>query len=171
MIEKLKERFENNMSRHEGVSWKEVEDKLKASPSALKAIENMEKTGGEPDCVGKLNGKIVFMDCCKENTEFRVNTCYDKEGMDSRKTAKIDRNAIDLCKEMGIEMLNEEEYLFLQSLGDFDLKTSSWIKTPEEMRKLGGALFGDKRYDRAFIYHNGAQSYYRVRGFRGKVEL
>lgn len=172
LIEILKNRFEKNRNRHEGIEWSEIEIKLKSSEK-LWSVYEMERTGGEPDVIG-YNSKteeFIYMDCSTESPAGRRSICYDREGLDSRKEFKPESNAIDLAAEMGIEILTEEEYRNLQELGTFDAKTSSWIKTPPEIRKLGGALFADFRYGSVFIYHNGAQSYYAARGFRGSVRV
>lgn len=173
LIEILKQRFQNNMKRHLNIEWNDVLEKLLNSVNKLKILNDMEETGGEPDVVlfDEKNNEYVFFDCSKESPVGRRSLCYDKEALESREKFKPENNAIDMAKEIGIELLNEEEYIYLQTLSEFDLKTSSWLKTPEDIRKLGGAIFGDRRYDRVFIYHNGADSYYGVRGFRGKVEI
>jgi hypothetical protein len=173
IINVLKERFGRNMNRHEGMEWNKIQSKLEADTGNLWTLNEMEKTGGEPDVVGydKNKGKYIFFDCSKESPEGRRNICYDSEALESRKTFKPDDNAIDMASEMGADLLNEEQYRYLQSLGDFDTKTSSWLKTPSDIRKLGGAIFGDKRYGKAFVYHNGAQSYYKVRGFRCALRI
>lgn len=165
----LKTRFEKNMRRHEGLRWDDVEERLLADPAGLRALGEMERTGGEPDVVGhdRKTGRYVFYDCSPETPEGRRNVCYDRAALDARKEFKPEGNAIDMAAAIGIELLTEEQYTHLQTLGAFDTKTSSWLRTPAEVRKLGGALYGDRRYDRVFVYHNGAQSYYRVRGFRG----
>ena len=172
LIETLKNRFEKNRNRHEGIEWSDVETKLKSSDK-LWSVYEMERTGGEPDVIGfeKATNQFVFMDCSTESPSGRRSICYDREGLDSRKEFKPEHNAIDMAAEMGIEILSEEEYRTLQKLGKFDAKTSSWIQTPQEIRKLGGALFADFRYNTVFVYHNGAQSYYAARGFRGKILL
>jgi hypothetical protein len=169
----LKSRFEENMSRHKGIQWSEVEARLQANPEKLRSLGEMERTGGAPDVVGR-DGKIgeyLFFDCSKETPEGRRSVCYDREALDSRKGHKPASAAVEMATEMGIELLTEEEYFELQKLGEFDAKTSSWLKTPDEIRKLGGALFGDLRYGRVFVYQNGAESYYRVRGFRGVLRV
>jgi hypothetical protein len=167
----LQQRFEKNMRRHKDIDWSEVQRKLESSKDKLKSLQHMEETGGEPDVVAynKKTGEIVFYDCSAETPKGRRSVCYDQEGLNSRKEHKPENNAINMATAMGIEILTEEDYRFLQTLGEFDCKTSSWIATPEKIRKLGGALFCDRRYDHVFTYHNGAQSYYAVRGFRGKL--
>lgn len=169
----LKERFENNMNRHEGIRWDEVEVKLEANPTKLWSLNEMEVTGGEPDVIGydELKKEYIFCDCSKETPKGRHSLCYDLEALNSRKQHKPQNNAVDVASFMGIELLDEEQYFALQKLGPFDTKTSSWLKTPSEIRKLGGAIFGDYRYGRVFIYHNGAESYYGVRGFRGLLRV
>jgi hypothetical protein len=169
----LKARFEKNMGRHKGLEWAKVNARLAANAGKLWALFEMEKTGGEPDVVGqdKKSGKYIFFDCSPESPAGRTSVCYDREGLDSRKEHKPKNNAIDMAAAMGVELLTEEEYLNLQQLGEFDTKTSSWVKTPAEIRKLGGAIYGDRRYGRVFIGHNGAQSYYAARGFRGVVKI
>jgi hypothetical protein len=169
----LKTRFEKNMHRHAGLDWADVQARLEVQAEKLRALNEMEKTGGEPDVVGydQKTGAFIFFDCSAESPTGRRSVCYDREGLDSRKAHKPANNAIDVAAAMGIELLSEEEYLDLQKLGNFDQKTSSWLKTPSEIRKLGGALFGDRRFGRVFIYHNGAQSYYAARGFRGSLRV
>ncbi len=169
----LKERFEKNVNRHKGLEWAKVQERLEASPSKLWSLSEMERTGGEPDVVGfdKKTKEFVFYDCSAESPSGRRSTCYDREGLESRKANKPENTAVDMATDMGVELLTEEEYNELQKLGEFDLKTSSWLKTPDRIRKLGGAIFGDRRYDTVFIYHNGAQSYYAARGFRGRVNV
>lgn len=171
LIQILKARFEKNMSRHPGVQWLTVQAKLESNPPVLWSLNEMEQTGGEPDVVSldKATGEITFYDCSPETPKGRTSICYDREGLESRKEHKPANNAVDMAAAMGIEMLSEEQYRELQMLGEFDKKTSSWIKTPDDIRKLGGALFCDRRYGHVFLYHNGAQSYYAVRGFRGSV--
>lgn len=173
LIGLLKARFEKNMNRHKGIQWAEVESRLDAHPEKLWSLSEMEKTGGEPDVVCKLDetGEYIFYDFSPETPQERRNLCYDREALDARKTAKPGGSAIELATAMGIELLDEEQYYELQGLGEFDLKTSSWLKTPDGVRKKGGALYGDRRYGRVFIYHNGAQSYYAVRGFRGFLKV
>jgi hypothetical protein len=173
LIDLLRIRFEKNTNRHKNVKWNDVLSKLEANPEKLWSLNEMEKTGGEPDVVGldEKTGEYIFMDCSAESPKGRRSVCYDREGLDSRKEYKPENNAIDMATEMGIELLSEEHYRELQQLGKFDTKTSSWIKTPDELRKLGGALFADFRYNQVFVYHNGAQSYYGVRGFRGVLNV
>ena len=173
LIDLLRIRFEKNTNRHKSVKWNDVLSKLEANPEKLWSLNEMEKTGGEPDVVGldEKTGEYIFMDCSAESPKGRRSVCYDREGLDSRKEYKPENNAIDMATEMGIELLSEEHYRELQQLGKFDTKTSSWIKTPDEIRKLGGALFADFRYNQVFVYHNGAQSYYGVRGFRGVLKV
>ncbi len=169
----LKARFEKNMNRHKGLEWAEVQAKLEASPEKLWSLNEMERTGGEPDVVAydEETGEYVFYDCSAENPKGRRNVCYDREGLEARKEHKPETNAIDMAAAMGIELLTEEQYRELQRLGDFDTKTSSWVKTPSEIRKLGGALFADRRYGHVFVYHNSAPSYYSTRGFRGSLRV
>ena len=169
----LKKRFAANMSRHQGISWPIVQKKLEANPEKLGSLFQMEQTGGEPDVVGR-DEKVdewIFFDCAPESPKGRRSVCYDQEALQSRKEHKPRNSAIGMANEMGIEILNEDEYRELQNLGVFDLKTSSWIRTPEKIRKLGGALFCDRRYDSVFVYHNGAESYYVSRGFRGSLRV
>ena len=172
-LELLKTRFESNMERHKSLRWSKVAARLEAQPNKLQVLHEMERTGGEPDVVGhdKRTDQLIFVDCSFETPQGRRGVCYDREGLESRKEHKPANNAVDMAAAMGIELLTEEEYRELQTLGTFDTKTSSWLKTPPEMRELGGALFGDFRFGRVFIYHNGAQSYYSVRGFRGLVRI
>lgn len=169
----LKARFERNMSRHQGLEWAAVQAKLEADPEKLWSLHAMESTGGEPDVVGydEQTGEYIFYDCSAESPPGRRNVCYDREALESRKAHKPENNAIDMATAMGIELLTEEQYRALQNLGNFDTKTSSWLKTPAAIRKLGGALFADRRYDHVFVYHNGAESYYGVRGFRGALRV
>jgi hypothetical protein len=169
----LKARFEKNMSRHKGLEWAKVQAKLEANPEKLWSLHEMERTGGEPDVVGydKKTGEYIFYDCSAESPKGRRSVCYDREALDSRKEAKPEDTAMDMAAAMGIEILTEEQYRELQKLGNYDLKTSSWLKTPPEIRKLGGAIFGDRRYDHVFVYHNGAPSYYAARGFRGSLRV
>jgi hypothetical protein len=169
----LKTRFEKNMNRHEGVEWDKVKAKLEANPAKLWSLSEMERTGGEPDVVGsdKKTGEYIFYDCSAESPKGRRSVCYDRAALEARKEHKPADSAIDMAAAMGIEILTEEQYRALQKLGAFDLKTSSWIMTPAAIRKLGGALFCDRRYDAVFTYHNGADSYYAARGFRGSLSV
>ncbi|HEY6802000.1 MAG TPA: DUF4256 domain-containing protein [Pyrinomonadaceae bacterium] len=169
----LKTRFEKNMDRHKELDWTRVQERLEADPEKLWSLSEMERTGGEPDVVGydKKTGEYVFFDCSAESPKGRRSFCYDRAALDSRKEHKPENTALDLSAEIGIEILTEEQYRELQQLGKFDLKTSSWIKTPADVRKLGGALFCDRRYDTVFLYHNGAESYYAARGFRGSLKV
>ena len=171
LLRALEARFEKNMNRHKGLEWAKVKAKLEANAEKLWSLNEMEKTGGEPDVVGhdKKTGEYIFFDCSAESPKGRTSVCYDREGLDSRKEHKPKNNAIDMAAAMGIELLTEEEYQELQKLGNFDTKTSSWVKTPSDIRKLGGALFCDRRYNTVFVYHNGAESYYAARGFRGSL--
>lgn len=175
IISTLKDRFEKNMNRHKGLEWGGLQARLNSGTrdEKLWSLREMERTGGEPDAVGydEKTGEYIFYDCSAESPTGRRSLCYDREALESRKTYKPENNAIDMAAEMGIELLTEEQYRELQKLGNFDLKTSSWVKTPAEIRKLGGALFCDHRYDRVFVYHNGAESYYAVRGFRGSLRV
>jgi hypothetical protein len=161
------------MNRHKGLEWAKVQAKLEASTEKLWSLQEMERTGGDPDVVGhdKKTGEYIFYDCSAETPKGRRSFCYDRDALDERKEFKPENNAMDMAAAMGIELLTEEQYQELQKLGNFDLKTSSWLKTPSEIRKLGGAIFADRRYDHVFIYHNGAQSYYAVRGFRGSLRV
>jgi len=169
----LKARFEKNKKRHKDLEWAKVQAKLESNAEKLSALNEMEISGGEPDVVGhdKKTGEYIFYDCSAETPKNRRSVCFDREALDSRKEHKPADNAIDLAAAIGIELLSEEEYRDLQKLGEFDLKTSSWIQTPAAIRKLGGALFADRRYDHVFVYHNGASSYYAVRGFRGSLRV
>ena len=173
LLSVLKARFEKNMSRHKGLAWAEVQTRLEANPEKLWSLHEMERTGGEPDVVGhdKKTGEYIFYDCSAESPKGRRSVCYDREGLESRKEHKPENNAIDMAAAMGIELLSEEQYRELQKLGNFDAKTSSWVKTPPAIRKLGGALFADFRYGNVFVYHNGAQSYYGARAFRGSLRV
>jgi len=177
LLESLKARFEKNMNRHKGLEWTKVSAKLLANPPAggekLWSLSEMERTGGEPDVVDhdKKTGEYIFYDCSPESPVGRRNVCYDREALEARKEHKPKDNAIDMAADMGIELLTEEQYRELQKLGNFDTKTSSWVKTPPEIRKLGGALFADRRYDNVFVYHNSAPSYYGVRAFRGELRV
>jgi len=173
LLEVLKARFEKNMSRHKGLDWAKVQARLVANPEKLWSLQEMERTGGEPDVVGydKKTGEYIFFDCAEQTPSGRVSLCYDREALDSRKEHKPKGNAMDMAAAIGIEALTEEQYLDLQKLGEFDTKRSSWLKTPAEMRKLGGALYGERRYNRVFIGCNGAESYYNGRGFRGSLRV
>jgi Protein of unknown function (DUF4256) len=173
LLRALKARFEKNMNRHQGLEWAKVQAKLEANTEKLWSLHEMERTGGEPDVVAhdKKTGEYIFYDCSAESPQGRRSVCYDREGQESRKEHKPEDNAIDMAAAMRIELLTEEEYRELQKLGDFDTKTSSWVRTPPEIRKLGGALFCDRRYGNVFVYHNGAQSYYAARGFRGSLRV
>ena len=180
LLKNLRSRFEKNMYRHKGLEWTKIESKLKATTKKLWTLNEMERTGGEPDVVGydKKTGEYIFYDCSEESPKGRRSLCYDREALNSRKEYKPKNSAIDMADEMGIEILTEEQYRELQKLGKstspaggFDLKTSSWVKTPADIRKLGGALFCDRRYDTVFVYHNGAESYYAARGFRGSLKI
>ena len=173
LIESVRDRFIKNMARHPDLEWREVLVRLQTAPEKLRSVAEMERTGGEPDVIGRdaKSGEIVFADCSPETPKGRVSVCYDRVGMDSRKEHKPQNNAIDMAAAMGAELLTEEEYLALQKLGEFDTKTSSWLRTPDETRKLGGALFGDRRYGRVFIYYNGASSYFAARGFRASLRV
>ena len=169
----LQARFEKNMDRHPGLEWAQVRARLEANPERLRSLKEMEDTGGEPDVVGsdRGTGEYVFYDCSAESLKGRRSLCYDREAQQSRKEHRPQNNAIDMAAAMGIELLTEEQYRELQKLGEFDTKTSSWVRTPPDIRKLGGALFCDRRYDTVFVYHNGAQSYYAARGFRGSLRV
>lgn len=169
----LEKRFENNRNRHKDLEWPKIKTKLKNNPEKLWPLNEMERTGGEPDVTGydEKTGEYIFYDCSAESPKNRKSICYDFEGQESRKEHKPENNAIDMAASMGIELLTEEQYRQLQQLGNFDAKTSSWIQTPSEIRKLGGALFADFRYNHVFVYHNGAQSYYAARGFRGVLKV
>ncbi len=169
----LEDRFGKYPGRHPGLKWSEVEAKLGANPKKLEVLLEMERTGGEPDVVGhdRKTGVFLFVDCSAETPKERRSICYDREGLESRKEHRPADNAVDMAKAMGVELLTEEQYRSLQELGEFDTKTSSWLKTPEEVRKLGGAIFGDRRFGRVFVYHNGAQSYYSARAFRGSLSV
>ena len=169
----LKSRFEKNMRRHEGLHWAKVQARLEANATKLWSLSEMERTGGEPDVVGqdKKTGEIIFVDCAAESPQGRTSVCYDREALDSRKEFKPKTSAVEMATAMGVEILTEEEYFELQKLGEFDTKSSSWVKPPAAIRKLGGGLFGDRRYGRTFVYHNGAQSYYSGRGFRGSLRV
>ncbi len=173
LLEVLEKRFAGNMNRHQDLSWEDVKSKLENASRKLSSLSEMEGTGGEPDVVGfdKDSNEFIFMDCSAESPAGRRSTCYDLEGLLSRKQHRPENNAVDMAAEMGIELLTEEEYRHLQQFGEFDAKTSSWLKTPKEIRELGGAIFGDFRYGKVFVYHNGAQSYYAARGFRGVLKV
>jgi hypothetical protein len=173
LLRALKARFEKNMNRHKGLEWAKVQARLEANTEKLWSLNEMERTGGEPDVVGhdKKTGEYIFFDCSAESPKGRTSVCYDREGLDSRKEHKPKNNAIDMAAAMGVEVLTEEHYRELQKLGNFDTKTSSWVKTPSDIRKLGGALFCDRRFGHVFVYHNGAQSYYSARAFRGSLRV
>lgn len=173
LLQVLEHRFAHNMPRHEGVAWADVQSRLEAQPRALKALAAMEASGGEPDVIGRAGaqGAITFCDCAAETPAGRRSLCYDRAALDSRKENKPQGSALELAAEMGVALLTEAQYRELQRFGEFDLKTSSWILTPPEVRALGGALFCDRRYGRVFVYHNGAQSYYAARGFRGSLTV
>jgi len=173
LLRALKVRFEKNMNRHKGLEWAQAQAKLEANAEKLWSINEMERTGGEPDVVGqdKKTGEYIFYDCSAESPNGRRSLCYDHEALESRKENKPKGNAVDLAAAIGIELLTEEEYRELQKLGNFDAKTSSWVKTPSGIRKLGGAIFCDRRFDTIFVYHNGAESYYAARGFRGSLTV
>lgn len=173
LLKTLKTRFDKNMQRHKGIEWEDVHAKLVANQSKIWSLNEMEKTGGEPDVVGydKKTGEYIFNDCSPESPAGRRSFCYDRLALDSRKENKPKNNAIDMAEAIGIHILSEEQYRQLQQLGSFDLKTSSWVLTPAAIRKLGGAIFCDRRYDTVFVYHNGAESYYAARGFRGVLRV
>lgn len=173
LLNTLKARFEKNMNRHQDLEWAKVQAKLEVNSEKLWSLNEMERTGGEPDVVGhdKKTGEYIFYDCSMESPKGRRRACYDREGLESRKDPKPENNAMDMAAVMGVELLSEEQYRELQKLGNFDTKTSSWVKTPSDIRKLGGALFADFRYGHVFVYHNGAQSYYASRGFRGSLRV
>lgn len=173
LLRAIKIRFEKNMNRHKGLEWAKVQAKLETKSEKLWSLNEMERTGGEPDVVGydKKTGEYIFYDCSAESPDGRRSICYDRKALESRKENKPGNNAIDMAGAMGIELLTEEQYKELQKLGNFEMKTSSWVKTPAEIRKLGGALFCDRRYNHVFLYHNGAESYYAARGFRGSLKV
>lgn len=173
LLQVLKTRFDKNMQRHRGIAWADVLARLEGRPEALKALRQMEATGGEPDVVGRdeKTGRYAFCDCAAESPSGRRSLCYDRDALDARKENKPQGSAVGMADEMGVELLTEEQYRALQALGEFDLKTSSWISTPPEIRALDGALFCDRRYGKVFVYHNGAQSYYAARGFRGSLQV
>src|SRR5580698_212876 len=173
LLKALKARFEKNMNRHKGLDWAKVQTKLEANAGKLWSLNEMERTGGEPDVVGqdKKTGEYIFYDCAAESPKERRSICYDREALESRKEHKPKNSAVAMAEAMGIELLTEAQYRELQKLGEFDTKTSSWVKTPAEVRKLGGALFCDRRFDTVFVYHNGAESYYAARSFRGSLRV
>jgi Protein of unknown function (DUF4256) len=173
LLRTLKARFEKNMNRHKGLEWAKVQAKLEAKTAKLWSLNEMERTGGEPDIVGhdKKTGEYIFYDCSAESPKGRRSVCYDREALEARKENKPKDSAIHMAAAIGIELLREEQYRELQKLGDFDTKTSSWVKTPSDIRRLGGALFCDRRYDNVFVYHNGAESYYAARAFRGSLRV
>jgi len=173
LLSALKARFEKNMNRHKDVEWSKVQAKLEDNAEKLRSLNEMEQTGGEPDVVGhdKKTGEYIFYDCSAESPKGRRSVCYDREALEARKENKPKDSAVAMATVMGIELLTEEQYRVLQKLGEFDTKTSSWVKTPSDIRKLGGALFCDRRYDTVFLYHNGADSYYAARGFRGSLRV
>jgi len=173
LLKALKDRFEKNGNRHPDLEWAQVQARLEANAEKLRSLREMERTGGEPDVVGhdKKTGEYIFYDCSAESPKGRRSLCYDRQALDSRKEVKPKTSAMDMAGAIGIELLTEEQYRKLQELGDFDAKTSSWVKTPANIRKLGGALFCDRRFDTVFVYHNGAESYYAARGFRGSLRV
>jgi Protein of unknown function (DUF4256) len=173
LLRTLKARFAKNMTRHQHLEWDKVKERLEANTEKLWSLQEMERTGGEPDVIGhnKKTGEYIFFDCSPESPKGRTSVCYDREALESRKEYKPKNSAMDLAAAMGIELLTEEQYQELQKLGEFDTKHSSWLKTPADIRKLGGAIFGDRRFGRVFVYHNGAQSYYSGRGFRGSLRV
>jgi Protein of unknown function (DUF4256) len=173
LLKTLEDRFAKNMRRHKGIDWSSVKARLQASAKKLQLLDEMERTGGEPDVIGRdeKTSEVLFCDCSPESPAGRRSVCYDREALDSRKENKPRGNAVDLASSMGIELLTEQQYRELQELGEFDRKTSSWVKTPAKIRDLGGALFCDRRYDQVFVYHNGAESYYAARGFRGLLKV
>jgi len=173
LLHTLKARFEKNMNRHTGLEWADVQARLEANPEKLWSLHEMEITGGEPDVVGHDNetGEYIFYDCSAESPKGRRSSCYDREALESRKEHKPKHSAVEMANDMGIELLTEEQYRELQKLGNFDMKSSSWVVTPASIRKLGGAIFCDRRYDTVFLYHNGAESYYGARGFRGSLRV
>ena len=173
LLKQLKQRFDKNKDRHKGLEWAKVEARLKGNPSKLWSLNEMERTGGEPDVVGfdKKSGEYLFVDCSMESPKERRSICYDRAALDARKEHKPKTSAMDMAAEMGIEIVSEDQYRELQKVGQFDLKTSSWVLTPTAIRKLGGAIFCDRRYDQVFTYHNGAESYYGARGFRGLLKV
>lgn len=173
LLETLRVRFEANTSRHEGTRWADVQEKLEAQPEKLWSLGEMERTGGEPDVVDhdEETNELLFVDCAKESPEGRRSLCYDREALEARKKHKPDGSAVEMAEDMGAELLTEEQYRRLQELGEFDTKTSSWLRTPSDIRELGGAIFGDYRYGTVFVYHNGAESYYAARGFRCSLRV
>lgn len=173
LLKTLQERFEKNMRRHSGLEWAKIEARLRDQADKLRSLGEMERTGGEPDVVGRdpATGEYLFVDCSAESPKGRTSVCYDRAALDSRKEFKPKTSAMDLAAAMGVELLDEEQYLALQQLGEFDTKSSSWLKAPPEMRKLDGGIFGDRRYGRVFVYHNGVQSYYSGRGFRAVLRV
>lgn len=173
MLSTLQKRFLEHMHRHTDLDWQKIHHKLEGNPKKLAVLQKMEETGGEPDVVDfdEKSGEYIFFDCAAESPKERRSFCYDRDALEKKKENKPKNNALDKAAEMGIEMLSEEDYRYLQTLGSFDTKTSSWLKTPDNIRKLGGAIFGDFRYGTVFIYHNGAESYYAARGFRGKLKV
>ena len=173
LLKTLKARFEKNMNRHKGIEWAKVQPRLEGNSEKLWSLNEMERTGGEPDVVGfdKKTGECIFCDCSAESPKDRRSLCYDRDALESRKEHKPKNSVVDMAAAMGIELLSEEQYRELQKLGNFDTKTSSWVKTPSDIRKLGGALFCDRRYDHVFVYHNGAESYYAARAFRGSLRV
>jgi hypothetical protein len=173
LLQKLEDRFASNTERHIGLKWTDVQKRLEKYPDKLWSLHQMEASGGEPDVVShnKKTGEIVFFDCAPESPKGRRSLCYDRAALNARKANKPKNSAMDLATEMGVELLTEEEFRALQKIGDFDTKTSSWLKTPDAIRKLGGAIFGDRRFNHIFIYHNGAESYYAARGFRGSLTV
>ena len=173
MLETVQRRFEENMDRHAGIEWRDVRARLDATPHKLQSLSQMERSGGEPDVIGvdEASGEVIFCDCSAESPEGRRSLCYDQKAWKARKKNRPENNVLDVAAAMGIELLNEAQYRTLQELGEFDLKTSSWIQTPADIRELGGALFCDRRFGHVFVYHNGAQSYYAARGFRGLLKV
>jgi hypothetical protein len=171
LLRTLKDRFEKNVRRHEGIAWADVQARLDADPDALRSLAEMEASGGEPDVIGADAGRITFCDCSPESPSGRRSVCYDREALDARKEHKPQGSAVEMAASMGVALMTEEQYRELQRLGEFDTKTSSWVETPADVRALGGALFCDRRYGRVFTYHNGAQSYYAARGFRGVLRV
>ena len=171
LLSALKDRYEKNLNRHKGLDWAKVQARLEANAEKLWSLQEMERTGGEPDVVGVKSGEFVFYDCSAQSPKGRTSLCYDREALDSRKEHKPKNSVTDMAAAMGVELLTEEEYFALQKLGEFDTKSSSWLQTPPEIRDLGGAIYGDRRYGRVFVGHNGAESYYSGRGFRGSVKV